>query len=127
MNKSIIENLDKIFITDLKIKCIIGINDWERTQKQDVIINIELFADLMLPSKTDRIEDTIDYKEMKKKIIAMVEISQFNLVERLAAEIAAICLANKSVKAVNVKIDKPGALKYAKSVGVEIFRIQSDG
>jgi D-erythro-7,8-dihydroneopterin triphosphate epimerase len=117
-----IENLDKIYITDLLLKCIIGINDSERTQKQDVAINITLYADLSRPCKSDRIEDSIDYKGIKKHVITMVENSSFYLIERLADGIAQICLTHPLVKAVRVKVDKPGALRFAKSVGVEIFR-----
>jgi D-erythro-7,8-dihydroneopterin triphosphate epimerase len=118
--------LDKIHITDLRLQCIIGINDWERTQKQDVIINVILYADLKKPCKTDRIADSVDYKEIKKEIIAMVENSSFNLIERLAEEITRICLAHQIVIAARIRVDKPGALRYAKSVGVEIFRERTD-
>jgi FolB domain-containing protein len=113
---------DVIRINDLQLRCIIGINDWERTQKQDVIINITLYADLHKPCQTDNLADSVDYKEIKTKIIAMVESSNFNLIERLADEIAKICLAPPLVKAVQIRLDKPGALRFAKSVGVEIFR-----
>jgi D-erythro-7,8-dihydroneopterin triphosphate epimerase len=122
-----IENLDKIHITDLLLSCIIGLNDSERTQKQDVLINITLYADLARPCRTDRIEDSIDYKQTKKEIIAMVESSGFYLIERLAGSIGQICLAHPLVKAVRVTVDKPGALRYAKSVGVEIFRTKTNG
>ena len=121
------EKLDKIYITDLLVRCIIGLNDWERTQQQDVLINIILYADLSRPGQTDRIEDSINYKEIKKQIIAMAESSSFYLVERLAEGIAQICLAHPLVKAANIKVDKPGALRYARSVGVEIFRKRNDG
>jgi FolB domain-containing protein len=119
--------LDKIYITDLSLRCIIGINDWERTQKQDVLINVTLYADLSRPCQTDNLKDSVDYKEIKGEIIAMVESSSFYLIERLAGEIANICLAHSPVKAVKARVDKPGALRFAKSVGVEIFRIQTDG
>lgn len=125
--KDTFENLDKIYITDLCLKCIIGIYDRERTQKQDVLINITLYTDLSRPSETDRIEDTADYKEIKKQIIEMAENSNFYLIERLAGKIAQICLAHTPVKAVQVRVDKPGALRFAKSVGVEILRIKADG
>jgi D-erythro-7,8-dihydroneopterin triphosphate epimerase len=118
--------LDKIRINDLQLRCIIGVNDWERTQKQDVIINITLYADLHKPCQTDNLADSVDYKEIKKEIIAMVENSSFNLIERLAGEIATICLVPPLVEAVQVRVDKPGALRFAKSVGVEIFRQKSD-
>jgi D-erythro-7,8-dihydroneopterin triphosphate epimerase len=113
---------DKIYINDLQLSCIIGVNDLERTQKQDVIINVALYADLNKPCQTDNLADSVDYKKIKKEIIAMVENSSFNLIERLADEIAKICLAHSLVKAVQVSIEKPGALRFAKSVGVEIFR-----
>jgi FolB domain-containing protein len=121
-----LDKLDKIFITGLRLQCIIGINDWERTQKQDVIINVILYTDLKNPCRTDRLEDSVDYKEIKKEIIAMVEKSSFNLIERLAGEIAIVCLAHPIISAVRIKVDKPGALRFAKSVGVEIFRERTD-
>ena len=122
-----IEKLDKIYITDLLLRCIIGLNDDERTQKQDVLINITLYADLSRPCQSDRIEDSIDYKEIKKQIIAMIEGSSFFLIERLADSIAKICLDHPLVKAVNIRVDKPSALRFAKSVGVEIFRKRDNG
>ncbi|MGA2070151.1 MAG: dihydroneopterin aldolase [Sedimentisphaerales bacterium] len=125
--KEIISKLDKIRINDLLLHCIIGLNDWERTQKQDVLINIILYADLVKPCQTDNLKDSVDYKEIKKEIIAMVENSSFNLIERLAGEIARICLGHSFIKAVQVRVDKPGALRFAKSVGVEIFRTQTNG
>ena len=121
-----IETLDKIYITDLLLRCVIGLNDWERTQKQDVLINITLYTDLSRPCQSDRIEDSIDYKELKKQIITMVEGSSFFLIERLADSVSQICLAPPLVKAVSIRVDKPGALRYAKSVGVEIFRMHED-
>jgi D-erythro-7,8-dihydroneopterin triphosphate epimerase len=121
-DKESLSNLDKIRINDLQLRCIIGVNDWEHTQKQDVIINVTLYANLNKPCQTDNLDDSVDYKKIKKEIIAMVENSSFNLIERLAGEIAKICLAHSLVKAVQVSIDKPGALRFAKSVGVEIFR-----
>jgi len=125
--KEALSKLDKIRINDLLLRCIIGINEWERTQKQDVLINITLYADLSRPCKTDNLKDSVDYKEIKKEIIAMVENSSFNLIERLAGEILEICLAHAAIKAVQVRVDKPGALRFAKSVGVEIFRTRTNG
>ncbi len=120
--KEALSRHDKIKINDLQLRCIIGVNDWERTQKQDVIINVTLYADLTKPCQTDNLNDSVDYKEIKKEIITMVENSNFNLIERLAGEIAKICLSRPLVKAIQVNIDKPGALRFAKRVGVEIFR-----
>lgn len=114
--------LDKIRIKDLSLRCIIGINDDERINKQDVVINIVMFCELSKAGKTDDIDDTVDYKSIKKKIILLVENSSFFLIEKLAEAVAEICLGNKLIEKVIVEIDKPGALRFAKSVSVEIER-----
>lgn len=119
-------DLDKIHIRDLKLHCIIGINENERTEKQDIIINVTLYADLKKAGSSDNINDSVDYKIMKKNIISMVEKSSFLLIEKLAAEIANLCLENKTVKIVAVTLDKPRALRFARSVAVEITRYQND-
>jgi FolB domain-containing protein len=114
--------LDKLHIRDLMLRCIIGLNDWEREKKQDVLINIVLYADLSIACQSDRIEDTVDYKAIKQKVVDMVESSSYMLVERLAQKIADICLENPRIQRVKVTIDKTGALRFARSVGVEIMR-----
>lgn len=113
---------DKIYIRDLCIRCIIGIYPNERTDKQDVVINIVLEGDLSKAGKSDDIEDTINYKTIKKRIMKLVEKSHFFLVEKMAEEIAATCLREKRVQRVTVTVDKPGALRFARSVAVEITR-----
>ena len=118
--------LDKIHIRDLMLRCIVGINDWEREKKQDVLINVIIYADLRTPCRTDRIEDTVDYKTIKQEVVDMVESSSYMLVERLAEEIASICLKHPLVQRVKILVDKTGALRYARSVGVEIMRERQD-
>jgi FolB domain-containing protein len=113
---------DQIHIRDLSCRCIVGINAEERTNLQEVIINVTLFADLRTACASDRIEDTVDYKALKLAILEMVEDSSYHLIERLAERIAEIALANTRVDAVRVTLDKPGALRFAQSVAVEIFR-----
>jgi len=113
---------DRIHIHDLFLRCLVGINPEERREKQDVIINIAMEVDLRAAAASDRIEDTVDYKAIKKSVIRMVETSDFFLVERLAGRIAEVCLAEARVQRVTVKVEKPGALRFARSVGVEITR-----
>ncbi|HEX72182.1 MAG TPA: dihydroneopterin aldolase [Candidatus Hydrogenedentes bacterium] len=115
-------NLDKIHIRDLLVRCIVGIYDEERAAKQDVVINITLYADFSEACRSDRIKDTVDYKRIKKQVVAMVENSQYFLLEKLADAIAAICLDDPKVRRVQVCVDKPGALRFARSVAVEITR-----
>lgn len=114
--------MDKILIRDLSLRTIIGVFPEERDEKQDVVINLELHTDLTAAGQSDDLNDTIDYKTLKKRIIAMVDQSRFQLIERLAEEIATICLNDAKVNAVRVVIDKPGALRFARSAAVEIFR-----
>ncbi len=124
MDEKTLEIMDKLYLSDIQCKCIIGINDWERTKKQEVIINICLYSDLSRPSLSDDISDAIDYKQIKKQVVDMVEKSSFKLIEALASEVIKIGLSHPLVKAVKVKVDKPGALRYAKTVGVEFFRMK---
>ena len=114
--------LDRIHIRDLLLRCVIGVNDWEREIKQDVLINITLHADLKTACRTDRIEDTVDYRAIKNNVAAMVESSSYMLVERLAERVTDICLEHPRVQRVEVSVEKPGALRFARSVGIEIVR-----
>lgn len=114
--------LDKIHIRDLAARCIVGINPQERDQRQDVVINITLHADLRKACQSDRIEDTVNYKTIKDQVAEAVERSQYYLIEHLAEQVAGICLADSHVQRVEVTVDKPGALRYARSVAVQITR-----
>ena len=113
---------DTIIITDLLLRCIIGINPEEREKKQDVIINIAIYADLSAAGISDSIDETVNYKSIKNAVVQMVESSSFFLIEKMAESIAQICLEHSIVQAARVKVDKPGALRFAKSVAVEIYR-----
>lgn len=114
--------MDKIYIRDLLIRCIIGIKEEERVKKQDVVINIILFVDFQSAAKSDSIEDTVDYSDLKKQIFEAVENSQYYLIEAMAEQVANICLGHSKVQKVQVLVEKPGALRFTKSVGVEIER-----
>lgn len=114
--------MDRILIKDLVAHCIIGVNDDERREKQDVVINVALYADLRPAARSDRFEDAIDYRALKKRILSVVESSQYYLVEALAERIAEICLENPDVQRAQVTVEKPSALRFARSVGVEVTR-----
>ncbi len=116
---------DQIQIRDLLLRTIIGINDEERRDRQDVLINIVLYADLRRAGQTDDIQDAVNYRTLVKRVIKLVEESQFYLVEKLAAEIATLCLEDAHVERVQVRVEKPGALRFARSVGVEIDRTRA--
>jgi len=113
---------DQIQIKDLQLRTIIGINEEERRDRQDVLINIVLCADTRAAGASDDIDDAVNYRTITKRIIRLVEESQFCLVEKLAAEIATTCLQDPRVESARVRVEKPGALRFARSVGVEIHR-----
>lgn len=114
--------MDRIRICDLLVRCILGINENERREKQDVLINLTIYTDLHKAGKSDRIEDTVDYRALKKRVLLMAESSQYLLVEALAAAIAELCLDHHGVEQVDVCVEKPCALRFARSVAVEITR-----
>jgi D-erythro-7,8-dihydroneopterin triphosphate epimerase len=118
--------LDRLHIQDLLVRCIVGINPEEREKEQDVIINVTLHADLSKACRSDDFADTIDYRSLKKRIMTAVEASADLLVERLAQRIADLCLDSPGVQRVRVRLDKPGALRFARSVAVEIDRYAVD-
>jgi FolB domain-containing protein len=114
--------MDKILISDLLVRCVIGVRDEERRGKQDVLINVALSVDLRKAGTNDQLEDSMDYRALSKQIITMTESSKFHLVEALAEAVADICLQHPSIVQAQVRIEKPGALRFARSVGVEIIR-----
>jgi FolB domain-containing protein len=117
---------DKIIIQDLLLRGIIGLNDWEREKPQDILINLTLFADLRPAGQSDNPDDILNYRTLTKAIIAYVESSQHLLVEALAAAIARICVVDYGAARAIVRVEKPGALRFARSVGVEIERERAD-
>jgi 2-amino-4-hydroxy-6-hydroxymethyldihydropteridine diphosphokinase len=117
---------DHIHVRDLLLRGVVGINPEEREKRQDILINLILHADTQPAGLTDRIEDAVNYKTITKRVIRMVENSQFFLVERLVDEVALICLADSRVEAVRATVEKPGALRFSRSVGVEIYRTREE-
>jgi D-erythro-7,8-dihydroneopterin triphosphate epimerase len=117
---------DEIRIKGLFLRTIIGINDDEREHKQDVRINLALKVDTRPAAKSDDIRDAVNYRTIAKNVIDLVENSRFFLVERMAEEIAQVCLGDPRVKKVRVDIQKPAALRFARSVGVRIVRSRTD-
>ena len=117
---------DKIHINDLLIRGIIGVNDWERKDKQDILLNLTLFADLRATGRSDNIEDSVNYRTVAKQVIAHVESSSRFTLEALSEDVARLCLSMEGVTRARVRIEKPGAVRFARSVGVEIER-QSAG
>jgi FolB domain-containing protein len=117
---------DKIIVKDLLLRGIIGLNDWEREKQQDILINLTLFTDMRAAGQSDDPADILNYRTITKAIIAYVESSQHYLVEALAAAIARICVVDHDAARVIVRVEKPGALRFAGSVGVEIERERAD-
>ena len=114
--------MDKIIIKDLTGRGIIGINEWERTARQEIVMNITLFADLSRAAKSDSLAVSPNYRTIAKALLACAEDSERFTVEALAEDLAAICLKEEGVERVIVRVEKPGALRFSTSVGVEIER-----
>lgn len=118
--------MDKIFLSQLSIECIVGIWDWERRVKQTVVIDVEMAADIRRAAATDSIEDTIDYKRVAKRLLAFVGESQYQLVETLTEQIARVIVTEFGVTWVKVRLNKRGAIRGARDVGIEIERRAED-
>ena len=116
------KNLDKIHIRDLVVTCIVGTLPAERVRRRKVVVNLVLSCDLALAGRSDDLRHTVDYAAVCRDVAGVVRRSRYQLLERLAQEIADTCLAFPGVAGVTVTLDKPGAVRGARSVGVEIGR-----
>ena len=118
--------MDIVYIKQLEIETIIGINDWERKVRQKVCIDLEMATDTRKAGKTDNIDDTLNYKVIAKRIIKFVESSKFLLIEALAENVAAILLEEFQVPWLKLTLSKPGAIRGSRDVGVVIERGRID-
>ena len=117
---------DKILIRDLLVRGIIGLNDWEREKKQDILINLTLEVDTRAAAVSDAIDDSLNYRSLTKAVVSHVESSSRFLVEALAADLARIAVVEFGADRARVRVEKPGALRFAQSVGIEIERGRAD-
>ena len=114
-----------IRIKDLRLRTTIGINDWEQEHQQDVVINAGIVFDGRAAAESDEISDTVDYKSITKAIIAQVEGSSWNLLEKLAARLLETVLADPKVESAWIEVGKPHALRFADSVSVRVDGVQA--
>ena len=113
---------DTIIIEEIELFCIIGVNQWERETPQRILVDLVLETDLSSSIKTDKIANTVNYRDVVKKISRLVKNSNYKLIESLAGTLADECLSEPLVTGVTVTVKKPGAVRFSKSVGVEIHR-----
>ena len=117
---------DRIYLRDLRTETIIGIFGWERKIRQTVSFDLEFPADVRRAARSDRIEDTLNYKSVAKRVLAFVAASEYHLVETLAEAVARLILSEFAVESVKVTVNKPGAVRDSKDVGVTIERSRAD-
>jgi FolB domain-containing protein len=114
--------MDKILIRNLHIQGILGVNESERETKREIIINLEVFTDSHKAGISDSLDDCVDYSSLAKEITSLVEHAQRYTVEALAEDIARLCLEHEDVLKITVRVEKPGAIRNADSVGIKITR-----
>jgi dihydroneopterin aldolase len=117
---------DRIFLHGLEVECIIGFIEWERRTKQTVVVDIEMPVDCARAAASDEVADTLDYKKVAKRLIAFVSGSDFKLVETLAHRAALLILEEFEVEWVRLSVNKPGAIRGSKDVGVAVMRTRAD-
>jgi dihydroneopterin aldolase len=117
---------DRIFLRGLAVECIIGFIEWERRLKQTVVIDLELPVDCRHAALTDDVANTLDYKKVAKRVIAFVEGAEFHLVETLSHRLALILLEEFGLDWIRISVNKPGAIRGSRDVGVTIERTRAD-
>ena len=121
------EQMDRIFIKDLLVRGIAGIKPDERANRQDILVNATFWADTRPAALSDRIEDTVNYRSAAKAMIAHIESDGPQLVERLAADLVRICFeSDRRIQAVELSVEKPGAVRFSRSVGLTIYRTRAE-
>lgn len=116
--------MDQIFITDILARGVIGISDREREHPQDVLVNVILYIDITAAGQSDRLEDTVNYSTVAKQVLAYVETSKRYTLEALASDLASQLLQDYPIQGVCIRAEKPGAVRFTSSVGVEIERFR---
>jgi 7,8-dihydroneopterin aldolase/epimerase/oxygenase len=117
---------DRIFLRGLAAECIIGFIEWERRVKQTVVVDLELPVDCRRAALSDDVDDTVDYKKVAKRVLAYIEASEFKLVETLAHRLAMLLLEEFALEWVRICVNKPGAIRNSRDVGVVIERSKAD-
>ncbi|MHB1540993.1 MAG: dihydroneopterin aldolase [Steroidobacteraceae bacterium] len=117
---------DRIFLRGLTAECVIGFIDWERRVKQTVVVDLEMPVDCARASASDEVADTVDYKRVAKRVLAYIEASEFKLVETLAQRLAVLLLEEFALDWVRLSVNKPGAIRNSRDVGVSIERRRAD-
>jgi len=121
------KELDRVFVRDLLVRGIVGINPEERVNRQDVLVNVTLWADTRPAAASDQIEDATNYRTVAKAIIAYIENEQPYLVEKLAADLVRLSFeTDERIHAVELSVEKPGAIRFARSVGLTIYRERAE-
>lgn len=118
--------MDQIIIKDLVARGIIGVNDWEREKPQEILINVVLFTNLQKAGESDDIRDSINYRTVAKKLLNQAETAKRQTVEALAVDLACLCFEDTGVLKVRIEVEKPGAVRFSKSVGVMIERTREE-
>ena len=117
---------DRIFLHGLECQCIIGFIDWERRVPQTVVLDLEFPSDCARAAGSDAVADTVDYKQLAKRVLAYVAASEFQLIETLAHRLALLLLAEFSLEWIQIGVNKPGAIRHSRNVGVSILRQRAD-
>ena len=113
---------DKVLINNLTVDAILGILPNGRVQTQQVVINLTIFTDTQPAAKSQNIADTLNYAELASQAAQLTVEGEYLLIESLVEDLAALTLDHPTAKAVTVRVEKPQAVRDARSVGVEIYR-----
>jgi dihydroneopterin aldolase len=114
--------MDIVFIRELRIDTVIGVYDWERTVRQTMVLDLDMATDIRRAAGDDALEHTLDYAAISSRLVAFIEQSEFELVETMAEQVAAIVLVEFNVPWLRLRLSKPGAIAQARDVGVVIER-----
>jgi D-erythro-7,8-dihydroneopterin triphosphate epimerase len=111
-----------IRIKNLRLRTVIGVHEWERRAKQEIIVNLSMEFDGSAAARSDDLNDAIDYSAIKRRLLEKVEQTQFFLLEKLVEYILDLVMEEHRITSASVEVDKPHALRFAESVSVTSSR-----
>jgi dihydroneopterin aldolase len=110
--------MNRVYIKGLRAESVIGVYEWERHIRQPLVLDLEMASDIVAAASTDQIGDALDYAEIANRVIALVEASEFQLIETLADAVARMIMRDFGVSWLRLRLGKPGAVDAADDVGV---------
>lgn len=116
------EQGDSLELCGLEVACVIGDRPEERDREQRLTVDVALSLDLSAAALSDRLHDTVDYSALSDAIRAALKAARCHMIESAAHRVALVCLSDRRVASVRVRVEKPGTVPGLRAAAVTVVR-----